>query len=127
VNKQRIDRFLRESISVVGREGQAVAVLGLAFKANPTTSDSRRLGSREAMLEEGAVVHATDRKRCRAPRLSSPGSITGPLRRLREADAALICTEWDVFRNWTGPRRKVMARKLVIDGRNLYPPQACGR
>jgi UDPglucose 6-dehydrogenase len=47
-----------------------------------------------------------------------------PYNALREADAALICTEWDVFRKLDWDRAgKIMARKLVIDGRNLYPPQ----
>jgi UDPglucose 6-dehydrogenase len=48
-----------------------------------------------------------------------------PYGALREADAALVCTEWDVFRKLDWDRAgKVMARKLVIDGRNLYPSQA---
>ena len=44
---------------------------------------------------------------------------------LENADAALVCTEWDVFRKLDWDRAgKAMARKLVIDGRNLYTPQA---
>ncbi len=34
------------------------------------------------------------------------------------------CTEWDVFRNLDWKRaRSLMARALVVDGRNLYSPK----
>jgi len=47
-----------------------------------------------------------------------------PYDALRDADAALICTEWDSFRKLDWQRAgDSMARKLVIDGRNLYAPQ----
>ncbi len=46
-----------------------------------------------------------------------------PYEALREADAALVCTEWDIFRTLDWVRAgKLMSRKLVIDGRNLYSP-----
>jgi UDPglucose 6-dehydrogenase len=46
-----------------------------------------------------------------------------PYEALREAEAALVCTEWDVFRALDWERAgKLMARRLVIDGRNLYSP-----
>jgi UDPglucose 6-dehydrogenase len=46
-----------------------------------------------------------------------------PYEALRDAEAALVCTEWDVFRqlDWEHAE-KLMARRLVIDGRNLYSP-----
>ena len=47
-----------------------------------------------------------------------------PYEALRDADAALICTEWNVFRNLDWEEAgKLMSRKLVIDGRNLYSPE----
>jgi UDPglucose 6-dehydrogenase len=128
VNKQRIDHFfekIHQALWVV--KGKHVAVLGLAFKAN--TDDIRFSPALEVvkrLLEEGAVVHATD------PQAMSRAKTLFPLVQyhedpydaLREADAALVCTEWDVFRKLDWDRAgKVMARKLVIDGRNLYPPQ----
>jgi len=46
-----------------------------------------------------------------------------PYEALRDAEAAMVCTEWDVFRNLDWERAgKLMARRLVIDGRNLYSP-----
>ena len=47
-----------------------------------------------------------------------------PYDALRDADAALICTEWNTFRTLDWERGgSLMARKLVVDGRNLYTPQ----
>ena len=39
-------------------------------------------------------------------------------------DAALVCTEWKIFKDLDWQRAgKQMARRLVIDGRNLYSPK----
>jgi UDPglucose 6-dehydrogenase len=47
-----------------------------------------------------------------------------PYEAVRDAHAALICTEWSVFKNLDWERAgKLMARKLVVDGRNLYSPK----
>jgi UDPglucose 6-dehydrogenase len=128
VNKQRIDRYfekIRQALWVV--KGKRVTVLGLAFKAN--TDDIRFAPALEVvkrLLEEGAVVHATDpegmpRTKALFPQVHYHEDA---YQALQDADAALVCTEWDVFRKLDWDRAgKVMARKLVIDGRNLYTPQ----
>jgi len=129
VNKQRIDRYfekIRQALWVV--KGKRVAVLGLAFKAN--TDDIRFAPALEVvrrLLDEGAVVHATDpegmpRTKAQFPQVDYHEDA---YQALQDADAALVCTEWEVFRKLDWDRAgKVMARKLVIDGRNLYTPQA---
>jgi UDPglucose 6-dehydrogenase len=129
VNKQRIDRYfekIRQALWVV--KGKRVAVLGLAFKAN--TDDVRFAPALEVvkrLLEEGAVVHATDpegmpRTKALFPQVHYHED---PYNALEHADAALVCTEWDVFRKLDWDRAgSVMARKLIIDGRNLYTPRA---
>jgi UDPglucose 6-dehydrogenase len=128
VNKQRLDRFfekIHQALWVV--KGKNVAVLGLAFKAN--TDDIRFSPALEVvkrLLEEGAVVHATDPEAMSRAKTLFPQVQyhEDPYDALREADAALICTEWDAFRKLDWERAgKIMARKLVIDGRNLYPLQ----
>jgi UDPglucose 6-dehydrogenase len=128
VNKQRIDRFLEKvhkALWVV--KGKHVAVLGLAFKAN--TDDIRFAPALEVvkrLLEEGAVVHATDPEAISRTKALLP-NVTyheAPYEALRGVDAALVCTEWDVFRNLDWKRAKpLMARALVVDGRNLYSPK----
>src|SRR5215831_16743167 len=127
VNKQRVDRFLakiNKALWVV--KGKRVAVLGLAFKAN--TDDIRFAPALEVirrLLEEGAEVHASDPEALEKARKQFPQVHfhEDPYKALEGAYAALICTEWEAYKNleWECAA-KVMARKLVIDGRNLYSP-----
>ena len=128
VNKQRIERFfekIHQGLWVV--KGKRLAVLGLAFK--PNTDDIRFAPALEVvkgLIAEGAVVHATDpeamsRTKALFPELHYHED---PYDALRDADAALICSEWDSFRILDWARAgSLMARKLVIDGRNLLTPQ----
>ena len=127
VNKQRIDRFLEkvhQALWVV--KGKRVAILGLAFKAN--TDDVRFSPALEVarrMLAEGADVHATDPEAISRAAAILP-QITyhpDPYEAIRDAEALLICTEWEEFRQLDWERvGKLMARRLVIDGRNLCSP-----
>ncbi len=129
VNKERIGRYtekIRKALWVV--KGKRVAVLGLAFKAN--TDDIRFAPALEVireLLAEGAEVHATDpqaisRTQAIFPQLHYHED---PYAALNHADAALVCTEWDAFKKIDWERAgKLMARKLVIDGRNLYSPES---
>jgi UDPglucose 6-dehydrogenase len=129
VNKQRIDRFfekIHQALWVI--KGKHVAVLGLAFKAN--TDDIRFAPALEVvkhLVEEGAIVHASDPEAVSRTKAIFPQVHyhEDPYDALRDADAALVCTEWDIFRRLDWERAgALMARKLVIDGRNLYSPQA---
>jgi UDPglucose 6-dehydrogenase len=127
VNKQRIERFfekVRQALWVI--KGKRVAVLGLAFKGN--TDDIRFSPAVEVVKElfrEGAQVHASDpeampKVKALLPQLNYHEH---PYEALRDAEAAMVCTDWDVFRDLDWERAgKVMARRLVIDGRNLYSP-----
>jgi len=127
VNKQRIDRYfekIRKALWVV--KGKRVAVLGLAFKAN--TDDIRFAPALEVLrrlLEEGAEVQATDPEAMARTKSQFP-QVTyfdDPYETLKGVDAALVCTEWPIFRKLDWERAgQGMARRLVIDGRNLYSP-----
>jgi UDPglucose 6-dehydrogenase len=128
VNKQRIERFfekVRRALWVV--KGKRVAVLGLAFKAN--TDDIRFSPALEVvkeLLRQGAQVQATDPEAISKAKALFPGASyhEDPYEALRDAEAALVCTEWDIFRSLDWERAgKLMARRLVVDGRNLYSPK----
>ncbi len=128
VNKQRIERFfekIHQALWVV--KGKRVAVLGLAFKAN--TDDIRFAPALEVirkLLEEGAIVHATDPEAIARTKPIFPQIVyhEDPYDALKQADAALVCTEWKIFRELDWERAgQLMARRLVVDGRNLYSPR----
>ena len=128
VNKERLHAFfqkIHKALWVI--KGKRVAVLGLAFKAN--TDDIRFAPALEVMkrlLEEGAEVHACDPQAISRtqPLYPKVHYHEDPYEALKDADAALICTEWQIFRKLDWERAgKLMARRLVIDGRNLYSPK----
>jgi UDPglucose 6-dehydrogenase len=127
VNKQRIDRFLEKvSKALWVVKGKKVALLGLAFKAN--TDDIRFAPALEVMrrlLEEGAEVHACDPEALEKAKRQFPQAHfhEDPYAALEGAHAALICTEWDVYKKLDWERAgNSMARRLIVDGRNLYSP-----
>jgi UDPglucose 6-dehydrogenase len=128
INRQRIDSFvekLRHSLWVL--KGKKTALLGLAFKAN--TDDIRFAPSIDLikrLQEEGVHLSAYDpqaaEKICsRFPDLNcTPDAYEAA----RGADALLIVTEWEEFRNLDWKRiHASMARPLILDGRNLLSPE----
>jgi UDPglucose 6-dehydrogenase len=128
VNKQRIDLFLEKvhkALWVV--RGKRVAVLGLAFK--PNTDDIRFAPALEVirrLLSEGARVQATDPQAISRTKTLFPtiSYFEDPYAALKDADGALVCTEWPAYRkiDWEKAGHS-MSRRLVIDGRNLYDPR----
>jgi len=128
VNKGRVDLFLekvRRALWVV--KDKKVGLLGLAFK--PNTDDIRFAPSLEVirrLLAEGAQVRACDPKAMERTCTIFPQIQYShdSYEVARDADALLILTEWDEFRhlNWERIYR-LMARPLVIDGRNLLEPE----
>ncbi|NBX86085.1 MAG: UDP-glucose/GDP-mannose dehydrogenase family protein [Proteobacteria bacterium] len=109
-------------------QGKTIAVLGLAFKAN--TDDMRDASSLTilpALAKAGAKVQAYDpaampRAKQLMPQLTYCNSITEAL---KDADAAVILTEWADFRtlNLTDMAQTLRSKKL-IDLRNLYSTEA---
>ena len=109
--------------------GRTVALWGLAFK--PNTDDMREAPSRvlmEALWEAGASVQAYDPEAMdEAERLYGGEEGLTLCETLydavEDADALVICTEWQVFRSPDFERVKDALRQPVIfDGRNVYSP-----
>jgi len=123
---------IREALggSVAGRK---IAVLGLAFKADTDdVRDSPALTIVPVLQREGAEVAAYDPVALENARAHlGNGSIRYAAsleEAVKDADAAVILTEWAEFRklNWAA-LRAAMRTPLVIDLRNLYSPaQATG-
>jgi UDPglucose 6-dehydrogenase len=108
--------------------GKVVALWGLAFK--PRTDDMREapaLALIEALLKEGAAVRAYDPKAMPAARSLLGDRVTFTSRSyeaVEGADALVVATEWNEFREPDFQRiREHMRRPAIFDGRNLYNPQ----
>lgn len=127
INKRRIDRLferIRQALWVL--KDKQVGLLGLAFKAN--TDDIRFAPSLEVirrLIEGGAQVRAYDPEAMDKTSAVFPGlqCCADAYQTARDADALLILTEWPEFAQLDWQRvRRLMARPLVIDGRNLLDP-----
>ena len=109
--------------------GKTIAVWGLAFK--PNTDDMRDAPSRtlmEALWQSGAIVQAYDPVAMEeAERIYSKHSCLtlcgDKYAALQDADALVICTEWQQFRVPDFAEMATrMRNKVIVDGRNLYQP-----
>ncbi|MFB0711412.1 UDP-glucose/GDP-mannose dehydrogenase family protein [Buttiauxella noackiae] len=111
-------------------KGKTFALWGLSFK--PNTDDMREASSRvlmEALWERGAQVQAYDPEAMdeaqriygHRPDLKLMGTKEAAL---QEADALVICTEWQSFRAPDFDAiKKSLKQPVIFDGRNLYDPE----
>jgi UDPglucose 6-dehydrogenase len=126
LQKRRVIGKLQKHLgSLVGKR---VALLGLAFKAN--TDDMREASSLvlSARLQaDGASVSAYDPVAEEEARRMMPGvdMADSALAALKDADAAIIVTEWPEFAelDWAQVKQQ-MAGDLIVDGRNHVDREA---
>jgi len=108
-------------------KGKRLAVWGLAFK--PRTDDMREAPAVpliRGFLDGGAAVHAYDPEAMNVARGIFGSKVTyadNSYAALTGADALVIVTEWNEFREPDFARmRKLMRTPAIFDGRNLYKP-----
>ncbi|MEM0360276.1 MAG: UDP-glucose/GDP-mannose dehydrogenase family protein, partial [Candidatus Diapherotrites archaeon] len=105
-------------------KGKKIALLGLSFK--PNTDDMREAPSIEIakkLLKEGAKISAYDPVAITQAKKTLKGIefASSPYTALKNADAMLLVTEWNEFREMDFERiKRIMKKPLVIDGRNIY-------
>lgn len=127
INKQSRENFVAKVIkTMVKVKGKKLGVWGLAFK--PNTDDMREAPSIDIikkLQQKGAIIQAydpvamdnatkilTDIKFCLSPIEAANG-----------ADALLILTEWNEFKQLDlSEIKNVMRQPLIFDGRNIYDP-----
>jgi UDPglucose 6-dehydrogenase len=106
--------------------GRVVGLLGLAFK--PNTDDMREAPSVDiarVLLAAGADVRAYDPAAMERSRLVLPEveCLRDAYEVANGADALVLVTEWNEFRQLDLPRvKQLMRRPVLIDGRNIYDP-----
>lgn len=113
-------------------ENRHVAVWGLAFKRG--TDDVREAPSItiiRRLLEHGATVTAHDPVAEKAARRELGDAIhyaPDPLAAVQDADALVVCTDWDEYQQPDLVRmQSLMRRPVIFDGRNLYRPSMIRR
>jgi UDPglucose 6-dehydrogenase len=109
-------------------KGRTIAVWGLSFK--PRTDDMREAPAIpiiHGLLARGAVVRAFDPEARGVARRIFGGKVhyaRNAYDALTGADALLVVTEWNEFREPDFIKMKrVMKAPVIFDGRNLYNPQ----
>ncbi len=131
VNNAQRYRFLQKIVKALHEEveGKIIGVLGLAFKAG--TDDVRESAGIEIvkeLVDLGAKVRVYDPMALENAKrvLKDNGDIifcSSPHDAAKGADALVISTEWDQFKqlDWR-PFKRYLKKPLIIDGRNLFNP-----
>jgi UDPglucose 6-dehydrogenase len=125
VNELQKRRLIGKLQRHLGRlRGRRIALLGLSFK--PHTDDTREAPSlviASRLMAEGARVHVWDPVVDGAKVIPQAEVAESVKDAVRDADAAVIVTEWPELERLARPEiRDLMARPLIIDGRNLLDP-----
>ncbi len=123
VNKEQPRKAIEYLKKALGGDlsGKRIAILGIAFK--PDTDDIREAPAIRIinwLLEEKAIVSAYDPEAIENARKIWPGLkyADSEYACLNGADAVIIVTEWQQFKNMDVDKMKqAMAQAIIIDGR----------
>ncbi len=125
INRHQRERFIAHLLKHLPKNSH-VAVWGLAFK--PKTDDMREAPSIDvihALTNAGHTVTAYDpaaEERAK-PLLPAIAYAQSPLDAVKNADALVLLTEWDVFRGIDlAEVAAAMRGTQLFDGRNVYEP-----
>lgn len=128
-NEEQKHRVVRRLSAILERplKGARVCVLGLSFKAETDdVRESPAIAIVEDLLAEGASVAAHDPKAEGNFRRICSGEIDyyeDAFEAIRNADAIIIDTEWNEYRNLDLKRaRNLMKGTVLFDARNVLEP-----
>jgi len=107
-------------------KGKTIGIWGLSFK--PRTDDVREAPARyiiEELLKAGAKVKAFDPVAMESFKLSFPDKrvryVESAYDAVEDADALVVCTEWDEFRTVEySDLASRMKERVIVDGRNIF-------
>jgi UDPglucose 6-dehydrogenase len=124
LQKRRVVQKLQKHLGKL--RGKKIALLGLAFKAD--TDDMREAPSlvlAARLRAEGAEIRAWDPLVKGHPELDGVVIAPSLLEAVRDADAAVIVTEWVELQELASAEvRDAMRTPLIVDGRNLLDAEA---
>ena len=129
VNLEAKQKFVEKVIKMCGNKvkGKTLGILGLAFK--PNTDDMREapsiyiikklqaLGARIKAYDPVAIPNASKI-------LKGITYCQTPYEVAKDAEALLIITEWNEFRQLDLVKiKKLLKKPIIVDGRNIYDPE----
>lgn len=123
--RRRVIYMLRKALGSLN--DKVIGVLGLSFK--PNTDDIREAPALELihlLQNEGAIVCAYDPQAMKgAAQVIKVASLCeNPYALAEGADALILATEWNEFKQLDFDRiRESMRQPIIIDGRNLWDPE----
>ncbi len=131
VNESRKRAMGRKVLDALGgmeaARGKKVALLGLTFKPNTDDMrDSPAIAVAQTLTDAGVQVAAYDPEGMEQARPLMPDvtMCSDPYEPIKDADAVVIVTEWDVFRALDFARVKQLAKApVLVDLRNIYGPE----
>lgn len=131
LNEARRPKFIDKIEEILWiNKNKTIAVWGLAFK--PNTDDIREAPAIDivaALGDAGANLRMYDPKAAENFKmLASEGETvtycSDPYEALDGADALIVLTEWDEFKEADFDKVKALLKlPIIIDGRNIYEPQ----
>lgn len=131
VNEQRIERLMEKVKSAIWLpKDKIIGILGVAFK--PNTDDVRDAPSFKiikALRKEGAILKVHDPKAIpNAKRILEESKdliyTETPYKACEGAEALVIVTEWEEYRNLDLKKvKELMKTPIIIDGRNIFNPE----
>ncbi len=129
VNQRQKERLFLKLLDELGEvKDKVIAVWGLAFK--PNTDDMREAPSIvliNDILKAGGRVQAHDPIAIPTAQKILPSEtlfVEDPYLALEGADALVLVTEWQQFRDPDFDKMKALLKNpIIIDGRNIYDPK----
>ncbi len=128
INRDQRRQVIVKLRSLLGNlRDKNIGLLGIAFK--PNTDDIREAAAIDLahlLMNEGACVRAYDPVAMENARkvLTEVTLCADPYEIAKDADAVILVTEWNEFKQLDLPRMAAsMKQKVFIDGRNVYDPK----
>lgn len=127
INKIQKQKFILKIKETIGDlKGKRIAVWGIAFK--PKTDDVREapaISVIESLTDMGAEIFAYDPVAAENAEKLVPEVIfvSRSIDACKKADALVIVTEWDEFKQIDLSQVKLLMKSpIIFDGRNIYDP-----